>query len=55
MTAQPQRIGFLLWPATRALTLSLAEEALRAARRLHPEALYEPLFLLAEAPAEEEG
>ena len=50
MTAQPQRI--LLWPATRALTLSLAEEALRAARRLHPEALYEPLFLLAEAPAE---
>ncbi|MCR1761256.1 hypothetical protein NAG17_23360, partial [Pseudomonas aeruginosa] len=28
MTAQPQRIGFLLWPATRALTLSLAEEAL---------------------------
>ncbi|MCR3835167.1 hypothetical protein K3Z97_28685, partial [Pseudomonas aeruginosa] len=23
MTAQPQRIGFLLWPATRALTLSL--------------------------------
>ncbi|MCR3777731.1 hypothetical protein K3Z94_29385, partial [Pseudomonas aeruginosa] len=24
MTAQPQRIGFLLWPATRALTLSLA-------------------------------
>ncbi|WP_447747140.1 transcriptional regulator ArgR [Pseudomonas nicosulfuronedens] len=53
MTAQ--RIGFLLWPHTRALTLAMAEEALRAARRLHPEALYEPVFMSAETVAEAEG
>ncbi|AGI23595.1 transcriptional regulator ArgR [Pseudomonas sp. MT3] len=53
MTAQ--RIGFLLWPHTRALTLALAEEALRVARRLHPEALYEPVFMSAEAVAEADG
>ncbi|MFS2123818.1 transcriptional regulator ArgR [Pseudomonas sp. Pseusp97] len=53
MTAQ--RIGFLLWPHTRALTLALAEEALRVARRLHPEALYEPVFMSAETVAEAEG
>ena len=53
MTAQ--RIGFLLWPQTRALTLALAEEALRVARRLHPEALYDPVFMNAEQPAEGEG
>jgi len=53
MTAQ--RIGFLLWPHTRALTLGLAEEALRVARRLHPEALYEPVFMSAETVAEADG
>ena len=53
MTAQ--RIGFLLWPQTRALTLALAEEALRVARRLHPEALYDPVFMNAEQPAEGDG
>lgn len=53
MTAQ--RIGFLLWPQTRALTLALAEEALRVARRLHPEALYDPVFMSVEQPAEGEG
>ena len=53
MTAQ--RIGFLLWPHTRALTLALAEEALRVARRLHPEALYEPVFMSAEPVAEADG
>ncbi|MCY1263682.1 HTH-type transcriptional regulator CdhR [compost metagenome] len=53
MTAQ--RIGFLLWPQTRALTLALAEEALRVARRLHPEALYDPVFMLAEDPAGSDG
>lgn len=53
MTAQ--RIGFLLWPQTRALTLALAEEALRVARRLHPEALYEPVFMSVEPAAEGDG
>ncbi|SDH38563.1 transcriptional regulator ArgR [Pseudomonas panipatensis] len=53
MTAQ--RIGFLLWPQTRALTLALAEEALRVARRLHPEALYDPVFMNAEQSAEADG
>jgi len=53
MTAQ--RIGFLLWPHTRALTLALAEEALRVARRLHPEALYDPVFMSAETVAEADG
>ncbi|MBA1242072.1 transcriptional regulator ArgR [Pseudomonas japonica] len=48
MTAQ--RIGFLIWPGTKALTLALAEEALTVARKVHPEVLYEPLFLQAEAP-----
>ncbi|CDF82952.1 transcriptional regulator ArgR [Pseudomonas sp. QL9] len=53
MTAQ--RIGFLLWPQTRALTLALAEEALRVARRLHPEALYDPVFMSVEPSVEGEG
>ena len=37
----PHRIGFLYWPGTKALTLSLAEEALRVAQRVHPEVVYE--------------
>ncbi|MBD8825888.1 transcriptional regulator ArgR [Pseudomonas sp. CFBP 13602] len=48
MTAQ--RIGFLYWPSTRALTLALAEEALRVAQKVHPEVTYELLFLQAEPP-----
>lgn len=48
MTASAQRIGFLIWPGTKAITLALAEEALRVARRLHPDALYEPAFFHAE-------
>ncbi|MCF5294114.1 helix-turn-helix domain-containing protein [Pseudomonas syringae] len=47
MTAH--RIGFLVWPGTRALTLALAEEALRVAQRVHPEVVYELSFLQAEA------
>ena len=43
MTAH--RIGFLIWPSTKALTLALAEEALRVAQRVHPEVVYELLFL----------
>ena len=39
------RIGFLLWPNTKPLTLALAEEALRVAQRVHPEVVYELLFL----------
>jgi transcriptional regulator GlxA family with amidase domain len=50
MTAH--RIAFLLWPGTRALTLALAEEALRVAQRLHPEVVYEMSFLQAEPAAE---
>ena len=50
MTAH--RIAFLLWPGTKALTLALAEEALRVAQRLHPEVVYELSFLQAEPAAE---
>lgn len=46
------RIGFLIWPSTKALTLALAEEALLVAQRVHPEVVYELCFLQAEAPAE---
>ena len=46
------RIGFLLWPSTKPLTLALAEEALRVAQRVHPEVVYELVFLQAEAPVE---
>ena len=46
------RIGFLLWPSTKPLTLALAEEALRVAQRVHPEVVYELVFLQAEAPGE---
>ena len=35
--------------------LALAEEALRVARRLHPEALYEPVFMSAETLADADG
>ncbi|CAM3775412.1 transcriptional regulator ArgR [Ectopseudomonas alcaliphila] len=44
----PHRIGFLYWPGTKALTLSLAEETLRVAQRVHPEVVYELVFLQAE-------
>ncbi|WP_296253905.1 transcriptional regulator ArgR [Pseudomonas sp. UBA4194] len=47
-----QRIGFLYWPSTRALTLALAEEALRVAQKVHPEVTYELAFLQAEPPTE---
>jgi len=43
-----QRIGFLIWPDTKAMTLALAEEALRVAQKVHPEVAYELLFLHAE-------
>ena len=46
MTAH--KIGFLIWPSTKALTLALAEEALRVAQRVHPDVVYELSFLLAE-------
>nr|WP_298141082.1 transcriptional regulator ArgR [uncultured Pseudomonas sp.] len=44
------RIGFLLWPNTKPLTLALAEEALLVAQRVHPEVVYELSFLQAEVP-----
>ena len=46
------RIGFLLWPNTKPLTLALAEEALLVAQRVHPEVVYELSFLQPEAPGE---
>jgi len=52
MTAQ--RIGFLIWPSTKALTLALAEEALNVAQKVHPEVSYDVVFLHAE-PATEGG
>ncbi len=47
-----QRIGFLIWPSTRPLTLALAEEVLQVAQRVHPDVVYELSFLQAE-PAPE--
>ena len=47
-----QRIGFLIWPSTKALTLALAEEVLRVAQKVHPDVAYELAFLQAEAPVE---
>ena len=47
-----QRIGFLIWPSTRPLTLALAEEVLQVAQRVHPEVVYDLVFLQAE-PAQE--
>jgi AraC family transcriptional regulator, L-arginine-responsive activator len=45
-----RRIGFLIWPGTQAITLALAEEALRVAQRVHPEVHYELCFWQVEAP-----
>ncbi len=45
MTSTSHRIGFLIWPGTKALTLALAEEAMHKARRLHPENSYQWQFL----------
>ena len=45
-------IGFLVWPGTRAITLALADEALRVARRIQPEAAYDLQFFKVE---DEEG
>ena len=42
------RVGFLIWPGTRPLTLALAEEALQVAHRVHPEVVYELRFLQVE-------
>lgn len=42
------RIGFLLWPCARPITLALIQEVLETARRLEPAAVYEPVFLQAE-------
>lgn len=47
-----QRIGFLLWPSTKPLTLALAEEALSVAQRIHPEVLYDLSFLKVESLAD---
>lgn len=44
-----QRIGFLIWPNTKPLTLALADEVLQVAQRVHPEVVYEVEFLQAEA------
>lgn len=41
-------IGFLVWPGTRAVTLALAEEALRVARHVHAEAAYDVRFFKVE-------
>jgi transcriptional regulator GlxA family with amidase domain len=49
-----QRIGFLIWPSTKPLTLALAEEALLVAQRVHPDVVYELVFLQAE-PSEQQG
>lgn len=50
MTSPAHCIAFLIWPQTRPMTLALAEEAVRVARRLHPEVAYELRFLQAEVP-----
>lgn len=43
-----QHITFLLWPSVRPMTLALAEEVLRVARRVHADACYELHLLHAE-------
>lgn len=48
MTAQ--RIGFLFWSQTRVMTLALVENTLRVVQRLHPGALYDPVFMHADQP-----
>lgn len=50
-----QRIGFLIWPSTRPLTLALAEEVLQVAQRVHPDVVYELAFLQAEPAPEGSG
>ena len=50
-----QRIAFLIWPGTKALTLALAEEALGVAGKVHPDVAYEALYLHAEAAPVQEG
>lgn len=47
-----RRIGFILWPDTRPLTLALAEEALYLAGQLQPEASYDLRVLRIEEDAE---
>ena len=47
------RIGFLVWPGTRAITLALAEEALRVAQQIHPEVVYDLQFFQVEAQSGE--
>ncbi len=42
------RIGFLVWPGTRASTLALAEEALRVAQHIHPDVAYDLQFFQVE-------
>jgi len=44
----PVHLAFLYWPDVRPLSLTLIDEALQLAARLHPEALYEVAFLKAE-------
>lgn len=44
----PPRIGFLIWPGTRPVTLALAEEALEVAGRVHPDVSYELSFFQAQ-------
>lgn len=47
----PVHLAFLYWPDVRPLTLTLIDEALQLAARLHPEAGYEVSFLQAEPAA----
>lgn len=47
----PVHLAFLYWPDVRPLTLTLLDEVLQLAARLHPEALYEIAWLQAEAPS----
>jgi transcriptional regulator GlxA family with amidase domain len=46
----PVHLAFLYWPDVRPLTLTLIDEVLQLAARLHPEALYEIAWLQAEPP-----
>ena len=47
-----QRIGFLIWPSTKPLTLALADEVLQVAQRVHPDVVYDLVYLQAEAGQE---
>ena len=46
----PVHLAFLYWPDVRPLSLTLIDEALQLAARLHPEARYAVSFLQAEPP-----